>query len=174
MNRNLHEHHAFKLINPEGVIMGKIMTTGTKKKKHFFTEGAITPQQIADNISKHSTKKNIGAHEIFLGQVRADEINGKTVIAIEYSSYREMAESEMEKIRESIIVKYQLTCAHVLHSIGIVKAGEISLFVFVSSQHRKEAMDACRELVELIKKEVPVFGKEIFEDESYQWKENSI
>lgn len=150
------------------------MLTETKKKKSFFTEGAITPQQIADSIAKHSHKKNIGAHEIFLGQVRADAINGKTVAAIYYSAYTEMAENEIEKIRENIIAKYKLTCAHVLHSMGKVNAGEICFFVFVSSPHRNAAMDACREMVESVKKDVPVFGKEIFEDESFQWKENSI
>jgi len=51
--------------------------------------------------------------------------------------------------------------------------GEISLFVFVSSVHRQMALDACREIVERIKKEVPVWGKEIFEDESYEWKQNT-
>lgn len=149
------------------------MLTETKKKNNFFIQGAITPQQIADSIAKHSAKKNIGAHEIFLGQVRADEINGKTVSAIDYSAYNKMAEEEIEKIRERIIVKHQLTCAHVLHSTGKVNAGEISLFVLVSSPHRDAAFAACHEMVELIKKDAPIFGKEIFADESYQWKENN-
>lgn len=149
------------------------MLTETKKKKHFFTEGSITPQMIAESIAKHSVKKNIGAHQIFLGQVRADAINGKTVNSIEYSAYDEMAEKEIDAIRETIIVKYQLTCAHVLHSLGKVPAGGISLFVFVSSPHRQAAIDASHEMVERIKKDVPVFGKEIFDDESYRWKEHS-
>jgi molybdopterin synthase catalytic subunit len=145
-----------------------------QKKNRFFTQGAITPQSVADSISKHSMKKNIGAHNIFLGQVRADIINDKIICAIDYSAYTEMAEKEMEKIREQIIVKHGLTCAHVLHSLGKVNAGEISLFVFVSSPHRGAAFEACAEMVDLIKKEVPIFGKELFDDESYQWKENKI
>jgi molybdopterin synthase catalytic subunit len=149
------------------------MISATEKKKTFFVEGAISPQRIADSISKHSSKKNIGAHEIFLGQVRADVIEGKTVAAIDYSSYDEMAGKELARIREEIIVKHHLTCAHVYHSLGQVNAGEICLFVFVSSAHRTAAFDACRELAERIKKEVPVFGKEIFEDETYQWKKNN-
>jgi len=150
------------------------MLTETKIKKHFFTEGPIIPQQIADSISKHSQKKNIGAHEIFLGQVRADSINGKIIQAIDYSAYSEMAVKEIEKLREQVIVRYQLICAHVLHSIGKVNAGEISFFVFVSSAHRQASFDACHEMVDLIKKDVPIFGKEIFEDDSYQWKENLV
>src|SRR5688572_16000907 len=94
------------------------MITEIKKKQHFLLQGAISPQRIADSIATHSRKKNIGAHEIFLGQVRADVSNGKSVSAIEYSAYAEMAEKEIENIRENIIIKYQLTCAHVLHSIG--------------------------------------------------------
>jgi molybdopterin synthase catalytic subunit len=152
--------------------MSIVNPLSAKKKLTFFTKGAINPAQIANSIEKHSVKKNIGAHEIFLGQVRADLIEGNVVSAIEYSAYREMAENEIEKIRENIIIKHQLTCAHVLHSIGKVKAGEISLFVFVSSPHRKAAMDACREMVELIKKDVPIFGKELFENDEYRWKVN--
>lgn len=140
--------------------------------KNVFVEGPITPEKIATSIAHHQVKTNIGAHDIFLGQVRADEIDGKTVQAIEYSAYNEMALKTFHEIRESAFEKYDLTCMHIYHSIGIVKAGEICLFVFTSSAHRKEAMDACRYLVEEIKTKAPVFGKELFEDDSHQWKVN--
>jgi len=143
-----------------------------KKPKNIFQQGAIASELIAQSIQKHASKKDIGAHSIFLGQVRADETEGKTVAAIEYTTYEEMALEKMSEIREEIFSKYQLTCLHVHHSLGEVKAGEISLFVFASSAHRQAAIDACAEVVEKIKKEVPVWGKEIFETEGYQWKEN--
>lgn len=140
--------------------------------KNVFVEGPITPEKIATSIAHHQVKTNIGAHDIFLGQVRADEIDGKTVQAIEYSAYNEMALKTFHEIRESAFDKYDLTCMHIYHSKGIVKAGEICLFVFTSSAHRKEAMDACRYLVEEIKAKASVFGKELFEDDSHQWKVN--
>ena len=140
--------------------------------KNFFTEGAINPKTIADSITNHSTKLNIGAHDIFLGQVRGDLIDGKLVKSIEYTGYQDMAEAELERIREEMIHKYKLTCAHILHSLGVVNTGEICLFVLVSSTHRKPAFDGCQEMVELIKTDVPIFGKELFEDGSHQWKEN--
>jgi len=143
-----------------------------KKPKSVLVEGPISPEKIAKSIANHQVKTNIGAHDIFLGQVRADVIDGKTVKAIEYSAYEEMAEQTFYEIRETTFEKYDLTCMHIYHSIGEVKAGEIGLFVFTSSAHRKDAMDACRHLVEEIKAKVPVFGKEIFEDDSYIWKEN--
>jgi len=144
----------------------------TKKPKNIFVNGAVSPSFVGDSIQKHSTKTNIGAHSIFLGQVRSDVINNKTVTAIEYTAFEEMALEKMQYIREDIFAKYELTCMHIYHSLGIVKSGEISLFVFTSSAHRKAAIDACEEVVERIKKELPVWGKELFEDASYQWKEN--
>jgi molybdopterin synthase catalytic subunit len=140
--------------------------------KQIFQQGPIDPQFIANSISKHAVKTGIGGHSIFLGQVRADVIDGQTVAAIEYTTYEEMALQKMHEIREDIFAKYPLTCMHVYHSLGKVNAGEICLFVFTSAVHRKEAIDACEECVERIKAELPVWGKEWFADASYQWKEN--
>lgn len=144
-----------------------------KKPKNIFTQGAIGAAFIADSIQKHSRKTGIGAHSIFLGQVRADVIEGRPVSAIDYTAYEDMALEKAHAIREDIFQKYPLTCMHVHHSLGTVKAGEISLFVFTSSKHRKAAIAACEEVVERIKKELPVWGREVFEDASYQWKENA-
>ena len=143
-----------------------------RKPKNIFVQGAIASSFIADSIQKHSTQTAIGGHSIFLGQVRADMINEKKVASIEYTTYEEMALEKMQEIREGIFEKYDLTCMHVYHSLGKVAAGEISLFVFTSSAHRKAAIQACEETVEKIKAELPVWGKELFEDETHQWKEN--
>lgn len=143
------------------------------KKHNVFIEGAIPPTLIGEAVAKHSAKKNIGAHSIFLGQVRNDVINEQEVTAIEYTTYREMAEEKFDEIREDTFAKYPLICMHIYHSLGIVGAGEISLFVFISSAHRKEAINACEYIVERIKKEVPVWGKEIFLNNEYQWKQNT-
>jgi molybdopterin synthase catalytic subunit len=142
------------------------------KLKNIFVQGPVAASFIAESIQKHHTKTDIGAHSIFLGQVRADIINEKKVAAIEYSSYEEMALEKMHTIREAIFAKYQLSCMHVYHSLGKVATGEICLFVFTSSAHRKAAIDACNETVEKIKAELPIWGKEIFEDETHQWKMN--
>ena len=143
-----------------------------RKPKNIFIQGPIAANFIGDSIQKHKTKTEIGGHSIFLGQVRADIIDDKRIIAIEYSAYEEMALEKMHLIREEIFTKYPLTCMHVYHSLGKVSAGEICLFVFTSSAHRKAAIDACNETVERIKAELPIWGKELFADETYQWKEN--
>lgn len=140
--------------------------------KNVFIQGAITPEFIANSIAKHQSKTQIGAHDIFLGQVRADTIEKKLVKAIEYTAYEDMANKKFHEIREATFEKFDLSCMHIYHSIGSVAVGEICLFVFVSSAHRKEVFKALQYVVEEIKSQVPVFGKEIFEDQSYQWKVN--
>jgi molybdopterin synthase catalytic subunit len=142
-------------------------------KKTVFIDGAISPEKIAKSISNHQNKKNIGGHSIFLGQVREDIVGDKFVKAIEYSTYKELAEIKIHQIREDIFAKYPLVCLHIYHSIGTVLAGELCFFVFTSSQHRKPAQDACDEIVERVKSEVPIWGKEIFYDDTHQWKTNN-
>lgn len=141
--------------------------------KDIFIDGPVPPAMIAESIQQHSRKLNIGAHSIFLGQVRNDQVDDATVTAIEYTTYKEMALQQMHVIREHIITKYQLTCMHVYHSVGVVQAGEICLFVFTSSPHRKAAIAACEETVERMKAELPIWGKEQLSNASIQWKQNS-
>ena len=145
----------------------------TKAHKNVFVQGAISSDFIARSIAKHQTKTSIGAHNIFLGQVRADVIDGKTVKAIDYSAYEEMANTKFHEIREAAFEKFDLTCMHIYHSLGMVNSGEVCLFVFVSSSRRKNVFEALEFIVEEIKAKVPVFGKEIFEDNTHQWKVNS-
>tara|TARA_R110002049_G_scaffold304688_2_gene500187 strand:+ start:5171 stop:5614 length:444 start_codon:yes stop_codon:yes gene_type:complete len=140
--------------------------------KNVFLQGAISSQFIADAIAKHQSKTQIGAHNIFLGQVRKDIIDDKTVKAIAYTAYEEMANLKFHEIKEATFAKFNITCMHIYHSIGTVAVGEICLLVFVSAPHRQVVFDALNDVVEEIKAQVPVFGKEIFEDSSYQWKVN--
>lgn len=140
--------------------------------KNCFKSGPIPASFIADSIEKHQVKTAIGAHEIFLGQVRADEIDDSVVIGIDYEAHEEMANTEFDAIREEAFRKFDITCLHIHHSLGFVKSGEICLFVFVSSKHRLEARKALEFLVESIKEKVPIFGKELLSDDSHTWKEN--
>ena len=144
-----------------------------RKHKKIFIQGAITPQFIAEAITELQAKTNTGAHDIFLGQVRADVIDGKTVSSIEYSAYEAMANEKFQEILNKAMGSFELTAVSVYHSLGPVAVGEICLFVFVSSPHRKQVFAALHQIVEAIKKEVPVFGKELFQDDSYQWKVNT-
>ena len=140
--------------------------------KYQFIQGPISPDLIAACISKGEANTSTGAYDLFLGQVRADVVDRKTVAAIEYTTYREMAENAFEAIIKSAFKKFELKNIQIYHSLGIVKTGKIGLFVLASSAHRKPALEAVRYLVEEIKAKVPIFGKELFDDNSHQWKAN--
>jgi molybdopterin synthase catalytic subunit len=143
------------------------------KIKNIFINGPVLPEKIAESIRKHSVQTAIGGHCIFLGQVRADQKENGNVQSIEYTAYVEMALEKAHEIREYVFKKFPIECLHIYHSLGEVKVGEICLFVFASAKHRKEAIDACEELVDLIKRELPVWGKEILSNEKHSWKQNT-
>ena len=141
--------------------------------KKVFINGPISSDFIAESIAKHQSKTTIGAHNIFLGQVRADEVDGKHVAAIEYTCYEELANTKLHEIREEAFEKFDLICMHIYHSLGTIKTGEVCFFVFVSAKRRKEVYAATEWLVNQVKDRTPIYGKEIFEDETHQWKVNA-
>jgi molybdopterin synthase catalytic subunit len=138
---------------------------------NYLTDGPVSQKLISQLIEKTGRKTDSGGHSIFLGQVRADEKNGKKVKAIEYSAYAELVDIEAEKIKKAVLSEFaDVKSIEIIHSTGKVNAGEISLLVFVSAGHRKQAMQACSKTVELIKEKLPVWKKELFNDDSHQWK----
>jgi len=138
---------------------------------NYLTEGPVSQKIITHLIEKMGGKTDSGGHMLFLGQVRADVIDGLKVKAIEYSAYIELVNVEAEKIKKTIFSEFaDVKSIEIVHSTGIVNAGEISLLVFVSAGHRHQAMQACSKTVELIKVNLPVWKKEIFEDDSHKWK----
>jgi molybdopterin synthase catalytic subunit len=139
----------------------------------YLINGPVTIDIISLFFVNMGTMMDSGGHSIFVGQVRADEINGKKVKAIEYSAYEGMVKIEGDRIKETILSEFKDTRSiDIVHSTGIVNAGEISLFVLVSSGHRHQAIEACSKAVELIKEKLPVWKKEIFEDNSHEWRQN--
>lgn len=142
-------------------------------KHKILIQGAIPTQMIADSIATHQQKTHIGAHNIFLGQVRADQIGSNPVTGIEYEAYPEMTEKTIAALREYAIEKYNLTCLHIYHSVGRVRAGEICFFVFVSASHRKQVYAATEDIVNKVKEDVPIFGKEWVAEQEFFWKQNT-
>lgn len=140
--------------------------------KNIFTKGAIPAQLITDTIIQQKSKTAVGAHALFLGQIRADPIDNKQILAIQYTANIDLAMLQMTAISEIVSCKYALDSILVYHSLGSVSVGEICFFVFVSSERRKAAITACEEVVERVKKELPIWGKELYADSTYTWKKN--
>jgi molybdopterin synthase catalytic subunit len=147
-------------------------------KKHiimgqYLINSPIFPDIISTHLAKVGSRKDTGGHSVFLGQVRNDILGGKRVAAIDYSAYEPMLNGEADKIVDEIKKEFNdVISLVILHSTGIVKAGEVSLMVIVSAGHRDHATRACSQAVELIKERLPVWKKEIFEDDSHRWREN--
>ncbi len=138
-----------------------------------FIDGPVPAAAVTEMVAKAGTNTESGAHSLFVGQVRRDEVDGRFVRAIEYSAYEEMVITEANKINKTILSEFDdIKGFEILHSKGIVNAGEISLLVMVSAGHRAQAFSACTRAVELIKERLPIWKKEVFEDDSDRWKEN--
>ena len=142
------------------------------EKLDIFVDGPIPPTSVAELIASQSSEKGVGGQSIFVGQVRDDEVDGKRVSAINYTCYESMAMDKIRSIQESVTLKYNLTTIKVIHSRGKVSVGEVCIVVFTSAKRRKAAIAACEETLEQIKSDVPIWGEEIFEDLSTQWKVN--
>jgi molybdopterin synthase catalytic subunit len=106
---------------------------------------------------------------VFAGTVRADEKDGKRVTHIHYECYESMARRELSDLVDSVRRQTGVSEARVVHRVGDVPAGEISLLVAVTAGHRAEAYEASRKIVEEIKKRVPIWKKEMYDDESGKW-----
>lgn len=137
-----------------------------------FVTGPVSSSELGNLIATNSNILNVGAYSVFLGQVREDIIDNKTVEAIEYTSNEEMASNVFSEIATDAKRIYNIQYLHILHSLGTVKKGELCLLVLVTCGHRKESFKACEYIVERLKKEVPVWGKEILSDKAHSWKVN--
>lgn len=116
-------------------------------------------------MKKHTS---CGATALFIGQVR-DNNKGKKVKAIEYSAYEKMALKQMEKIVRVAKNKFKVKNILMVHRIGRLRVGEISLVVAVFSPHREEAFASLQFCVEGLKLKVPIFKKEFFSDGTFHF-----
>lgn len=109
-----------------------------------------------------------GAMCVFVGVVR-NESRGSASVAVEYQAYGAMAESEMERIADSLSAEWSGVSVRIRHRVGRLGVGEPSVAIVVTAPHREEAFAACRAAIERIKKTVPIWKKEIGPDGSSEW-----
>jgi len=104
-----------------------------------------------------------GAHLSFLGTVR-DHKQGRRVLRIEYEAYVPMARKELRRIGESLLERWPVLGASLVHRIGMLQVGEASVALVVATAHRAAGFEALRYAIETLKKDVPIWKKEHFED----------
>jgi molybdopterin synthase catalytic subunit len=103
-----------------------------------------------------------GAIATFLGTTRVQS-RGRTVTHLEYEAYEGMAEQVMAEIAHALAARYDLCRVAITHRIGRVGIGETSVAIAVSAPHREHALAACKEAIDTLKVDVPLWKKEVYE-----------
>ena len=104
-----------------------------------------------------------GGVDVFIGTVR-NTTKGKRVVRLDFEAYETMAVSEMQKLAEQAIKQWPVQRVAIHHRTGSLAVGEVPVIIAVAAAHRDAAFDACRYLIDTLKKTVPIWKKEIFED----------
>jgi molybdopterin synthase catalytic subunit len=108
-----------------------------------------------------------GGTDIFVGTVR-DHDGGKGVNALEYSAHPTAAE-ELRRIAEKVCADHQVLALAAVHRVGLLEINDVAVIVAVSCAHRGEAFAACRELIDTLKHEVPIWKHQRFADGTDEW-----
>jgi len=140
-----------------------------QKFKNFVKviEKPLDLQGIVNEVSLPEA----GGIAVFTGTTR-NHHQGKEVLKLEYEAYVPMAEKEMGKICDQVRTKWKdILHIALYHRIGVVPIGEASVIVAISSEHRKDGLEACHYAIDEIKSIVPIWKKEFYKDGSV-WKEN--
>ena len=109
-----------------------------------------------------------GAIVHFLGTVR-NNTGGRRTLYLEYEAYMPMAENKMAEIGHEIREKWSLDRVAMIHRVGRVEIGDVSVAVAVASPHRSDGFEACKYAMDRLKQVVPIWKREIWEDGAEEW-----
>ena len=129
------------------------------REVYRLTREAIDAREIADMILRPED----GALCIFEGVVRNNS-KGKTTRYLEYEAYETMALKTMEEIGEFVRSAWEIGCVAIVHRLGRMEIGETSVAIIITSPHRRASFDACEYAIDRLKKIVPIWKKEFFDD----------
>jgi len=123
-----------------------------------------------DALHHQALAPDCGAVVSFLGTVRAD-LDGRSVNGIHYSAYSSMAEARLARIEAELRQEHKGLQLHIVHRLGELEVGEVSIAIVAASPHREAAYTACREALERVKREVPIWKRERYADGAAAWRE---
>ena len=121
--------------------------------------GPLNIQSCTDWIMSPAS----GGIAVFIGTVR-NSTKGKTVLKLEFEAYKSMAINEMKRIAKQAIDQLPVEKVLIHHRTGTLQVSEVPVIIAVSAAHRDAAFDACRFIIDTLKKTVPIWKKEFFED----------
>jgi molybdopterin converting factor subunit 1 len=123
---------------------------------------------VREPIDLAAIKKNLGHPEdgsaLFFDGVVRNNTRGRRTLYLNYEAYESMALNEMEKLAQVSLERFKVRDVCLVHRLGKLEIGETSVLIGVASAHRVAAFEACRWLIDTLKKTVPIWKKEHFED----------
>ena len=120
------------------------------------------PIQI-DQVINSVESAESGAINIFVGTVR-NQTKEKKVLRLEFEAYEKMALNEMKRICDAATKRWAVNKISVVHAVGTLKIGDIPVVIAVSTPHRKASFEVCEFVIDELKKTVPIWKREFFED----------
>jgi|CZKL01.1.fsa_nt_gi molybdopterin synthase catalytic subunit/molybdopterin converting factor small subunit len=125
---------------------------------------ALTREMIkADKLVAAAKQSEDGAVVVFDGIVR-NHSRGRQTLHLDYEAYEDMAARQLDELARQAIERFGVRHATIVHRLGKLEIGETSVLIVVASAHRAQAFDACRWLIDTLKKTVPIWKKETFVD----------
>jgi len=123
---------------------------------------------VHERIDAHTTVTSLerpedGALVVFDGMVR-NNTRGRRTLYLDYEAYEEMAKAQMRILALKALADFPIRDVAIVHRLGRIEIGETSVLIAVASAHRAAAFDACRWLIDTLKRTVPIWKKEHFED----------
>jgi molybdopterin synthase catalytic subunit len=119
-------------------------------------------------LTEQVRRPGCGAVVTFLGTVR-DLTDGRVTTALEYEAYPGMAEKKLAEVEQEARARWAVGEMILIHRVGRLEVGEVSVAVAVSCPHRAEAFEACRYAIDRLKEVVPIWKKENWADGSSEW-----
>jgi molybdopterin synthase catalytic subunit len=138
-----------------------------KNKVGIHSEQDFTIEELLKEVRAHKSIEKVGMIGSFIGIVRGVTEEGKKVKHLEYEAYKELAEEKLNEITQKMTRKKGIIDIWIHHMIGRRLVGEDILYVVVAGDRRSNVFPVLEETVELVKRKVPIWKKEVTESESY-------
>lgn len=129
-----------------------------------LTENSIDPQQLLTRVQSPLA----GAVVLFLGTTRQFTA-GRETTRLAYEAYRQMAEQQMQQLRQQAMQKWPLTECAMVHRLGVVELEQVSVAIAISAPHRRAAFEAAEWIMDRIKQDVPIWKQEQWADGQQTW-----
>lgn len=160
-NTSVHDGDEVAIFPPVsgGDIGSEVVTISRPGELYQITRDPIDTQKISQQLLRPED----GAICVFEGVVRNNS-KGKRTLHLVYEGYETMALKKLEEIGILVKQAWDIGCIAMIHRLGHLDIGETSVAVIVTSAHRRAAFDACHYAIDKLKKVVPIWKKEFFED----------